>query len=84
LPADKVTQVPKPAATIEFCEVASPIDHVMPEEWMSLSDAEDDVAFTRHRQSSVFTFVDGHAKLLPLNQTYNPPSLNNWNPATAQ
>jgi prepilin-type N-terminal cleavage/methylation domain-containing protein/prepilin-type processing-associated H-X9-DG protein len=83
-PCHRMSQVRKPSATIAFTEVAAAIDHVMPYEWIAPADAADDVAATRHRWKSNFTFVDGHVQLLPLNRTYHPPSLDLWNPALAQ
>jgi len=83
-PCRRVSQIRKPSATIVFTEIAVAIDHVMPQDWVSLTDAEADVASTRHRQKSNFSFVDGHAQLLPLSHTYDPPSLDLWNPSLAQ
>jgi general secretion pathway protein G len=84
IPCHRVSQIRRPSATIVFTEVAAAVDHVMPQDWASLTDAEADVASTRHRQKSNFTFVDGHAQLLPLDHTFNPPLLDFWNPTIAQ
>jgi len=83
-PCRRVSQVPKPAATIAYCEVAAAVDHVMPEDWMSLTDAAQDVDAARHAWKCIFAFVDGHAQLLPLVRTYNPPGVDLWNPSLAR
>lgn len=79
-PCHQMSQVPRPATTVAYCEIVLADDHVMPEDWTSLTDAEEAVDSTRHRQKSNFLFVDGHTQLLPLAQTYDPPALDNWNP----
>lgn len=85
-PCHQIAKVPRPAATVAFTELAvmNPSDHVMPQDWISEPDAAADVAATRHRNKSNYTFVDGHAELLPLARTYHPPTVNRWNPALAQ
>ena len=48
--------------------------------WLTVSDAENDVAWQRHKQKSNYAFADGHAELLPIIRTYNPPEIDLWNP----
>ena len=84
LSCHRIGQVPKPAATIAYTEVLAAVDHVMPEDWVQLSDAMSDVASNRHSGKSNYLFVDGHVLLLPLTLTYQPLNLDCWNPAMAQ
>jgi prepilin-type N-terminal cleavage/methylation domain-containing protein/prepilin-type processing-associated H-X9-DG protein len=80
----KLTSVPKPTTTINYAEVSIGADHVMPAlGWLSGTDAANEIASTRHKQRSNYAFVDGHVELLRLNQTYQPPQLDLWNPSLA-
>jgi prepilin-type processing-associated H-X9-DG protein len=76
-------QVPRPTATVLFAENSSTTDHIMPQYWMSVADAED-VAAERHKKRSNYTFADGHARLLSLSGVYAPPAKDLWNPVSAQ
>ena len=76
----RLAQIPKPATTVLAAEVGTAADHIMPHFWISLQDARGEVAWRRHREKSIYSFVDGHAQLLPLTQTYSPPALDWWNP----
>ena len=70
----KLSLIAHPASTIFFTEVLTDADHVMPAlSWATVADAEDDVAWNRHKAKSNYTFVDGHGKSLSLICTYNPP-----------
>jgi prepilin-type N-terminal cleavage/methylation domain-containing protein/prepilin-type processing-associated H-X9-DG protein len=81
----KFSQIAKSASTITYTEVAITADHVMPAlGWATLSDAENDVAWQRHKQKSNYAFVDSHVALLPIVRTYNPPHVDLWNPSLAQ
>ena len=90
-PADGFTswhqfsQVPKPVKVILYTEIASAGDHVMPMDWITIADAQDDVAFTRHRRKSNYSFVDGHVEPRPLASTFDPGrGLDLWNPLLAR
>jgi prepilin-type N-terminal cleavage/methylation domain-containing protein/prepilin-type processing-associated H-X9-DG protein len=76
----KLSQIRQPVTTVFTAETSTGADHIMPEYWISLQDAENEVASRRHRQKSNYSFVDGHAQLLPLTQTFFPPILDWWNP----
>ena len=77
--------IPQPAATVLMAEVASDIDHIMPQFWLAPSDAED-VDSRRHRLKANYNFVDGHSQLLPLSKTsiaagagpLEPPAVNGF------
>ena len=79
-----LSQVARPADTIFFTEVLAAADHAMPADWITVADAEADVASSRHQGRSNYTFVDGHGELLPLLGTYDPPQLDLWDPSLAQ
>jgi prepilin-type N-terminal cleavage/methylation domain-containing protein/prepilin-type processing-associated H-X9-DG protein len=79
----RLTEVPRPAATVLFAENNTSADHLMPEFWYAQADAVD-LASTRHKGRANYTFADGHASLLPLNRVFNPPQLDLWNPLLAQ
>jgi prepilin-type N-terminal cleavage/methylation domain-containing protein/prepilin-type processing-associated H-X9-DG protein len=79
----KISAVPHPVATVFFAEENTGADHIMAHFWISLQDARDEVASTRHREKSNFAFVDGHAQLLPIAKTYSPSQLDSWNPSKA-
>jgi prepilin-type N-terminal cleavage/methylation domain-containing protein/prepilin-type processing-associated H-X9-DG protein len=80
----KLSQVHHPVTTVFTAETSTGTDHIMPEYWISVQDAMNDVASQRHRQKSNYSFVDGHAQLLPITQTFSPPNLDCWNPSLAQ
>jgi prepilin-type N-terminal cleavage/methylation domain-containing protein/prepilin-type processing-associated H-X9-DG protein len=81
----KLSQITKPSSTITYTEVAIAADHVMPALcWATLADAQNDVAWRRHKQKSNYAFVDSHVALLPIVRTYNPPQVDSWNPSLAQ
>jgi prepilin-type N-terminal cleavage/methylation domain-containing protein/prepilin-type processing-associated H-X9-DG protein len=81
----KLTLIPRPSTTVLYTEVSIAADHVMPAlGWLSVADAESEVASRRHKQKSNYAFVDGHAELLPLVRTFDPPQLDLWNPALAR
>jgi len=73
------SQILQPTATILFAESASSADHIMPNFWITPSDAAD-VDAKRHRGKANYAFADGHSQLLPFSQTYAPPKLDLWNP----
>jgi prepilin-type N-terminal cleavage/methylation domain-containing protein/prepilin-type processing-associated H-X9-DG protein len=79
----RVTQLPKPAATILFAESTSSADHIMPHFWISPADAED-VDSKRHSQKANYALADGHSQLLPFSRTFAPPQVDSWNPSLAQ
>ena len=79
----KLAQIRRPATTVFTAETSTGADHIMPEYWISIQDAMNDVDSTRHRQKSNYSFADGHAQLLPLAKTYSPPALDSWNPLLA-
>jgi prepilin-type N-terminal cleavage/methylation domain-containing protein/prepilin-type processing-associated H-X9-DG protein len=79
----QVSQVPNPAATILFAESASSADHLMAHFWFMPQDT-DDLAAQRHRGRANYTFVDGHAEALTLDQVFAPPHVDLWNPGKAQ
>lgn len=75
-----MAQVPRPAGTVLFAENNSEADHIMPNFWVNLADAED-VASRRHRGVANYTFVDGHVESRPFDTIYQPPNLDRWHPA---
>jgi prepilin-type N-terminal cleavage/methylation domain-containing protein/prepilin-type processing-associated H-X9-DG protein len=79
----KLGQIPHPATTVFTAETSTGADHVMPEYWISVQDAMNDVVTTRHRNRSNYAFLDGHAQLLPITKTYSPPQVDSWNPSLA-
>ncbi|MCW5554933.1 MAG: DUF1559 domain-containing protein [Verrucomicrobiae bacterium] len=79
----RMSQVPRPAATILFAENASSADHIMPHFWLSARDAAD-LAATRHKQRANYAFADGHAALHPLERVFSLPQTDLWNPARAK
>lgn len=79
----RVTQVPRPAATILFAENASSADHIMPHFWLSAKDATD-LAAARHKQRANYAFADGHAALHPLERVFRLPETDLWNPSRAE
>jgi prepilin-type processing-associated H-X9-DG protein len=79
-----LAQVPKPANTVFYTENATSADHVMAQSWMSLADAEVQVAYQRHRQKSNCTFADGHVETCKLARAYDPAQgVDLWNPSLA-
>ena len=76
----KLSQIRRPVTTVFAAETSTGADHIMPEFWVSLADAANDVDSTRHREKSNYSFADGHAQLLPLAKTYFPPTIDWWNP----
>lgn len=79
----RVTQLPRPPATIVFGENTSAADHIMPHFWNTAADAAD-LAAIRHKQRANYAFADGHAMLLPLSRIFNPPQTDQWHPALAK
>jgi prepilin-type N-terminal cleavage/methylation domain-containing protein/prepilin-type processing-associated H-X9-DG protein len=80
----KLSGIAKPTTTIIYAEITIAADHVMPAlGWLSGADAANELATKRHKRKSNYAFVDGHAELLRLNQTYEPPKLDCWNPSLA-
>ncbi len=79
----RVTQVPKPAATILFGENTSRADHLMAHFWFAATDAAD-LASGRHKQRANYAFADGHAALQPLARVFHPPQTDLWNPSRAE
>lgn len=78
----KLSGIAKPNTTIIYAEITIAADHVMPAlGWLTGADAANELATKRHKQKSNYAFVDGHTELLRLNQTYEPPKLDCWNPA---
>ncbi len=78
----KLSQIVKPSSTVLYAEVDVAADHVMPAlSWQTVADAENEVASKRHRQKSNYAFVDGHAELLLIARTFDPPQTDLWNPA---
>lgn len=74
-----IAQVPYPAGTVLYAENNSEADHIMPNFWVNLADAED-VASRRHRDMANYTFVDGHVETLPFSSIYQPPKIDRWHP----
>jgi prepilin-type processing-associated H-X9-DG protein len=75
--------VPKPSVTVLFAENNSSADHIMPNFWGAASEAVD-VASTRHRGRSNYTFVDGHAASRTFDTIYEPKrNIDQWHPLRA-
>jgi prepilin-type N-terminal cleavage/methylation domain-containing protein/prepilin-type processing-associated H-X9-DG protein len=83
----KLSQIPKPSSTVMYTEidVAIMADHVMPGlSWMTVADAQNEVASRRHKQKSNYVFVDGHAAPRELRTTFDPDKgIDLWNPSLA-
>lgn len=80
----RVGAVPKPVATIEFADNATSADHIMPNFWITPSDAAD-VDSRRHKNRANYAFVDGHAEARKFETTFQPTNqLDHWNPGMAQ
>ena len=82
----KFAQIAKPANTVLYTEVSIAADHVMPAlSWLTTADAENDVAWQRHKQKSNYAFVDGHGELRAIASTFDlGQGLDLWNPFLAQ
>lgn len=48
-------------------------DHIHPENWGSMEEAKAQIAWDRHRACSSYVFVDGHAAMLAVEQTWGWP-----------
>lgn len=80
----RTTSVPNPTATILFAENNSSADHIMPNYWVSVTDAAD-VASGRHSKKANYTFVDGHSESRKFGTTFNlAEGLDLWNPYLAR
>jgi prepilin-type N-terminal cleavage/methylation domain-containing protein/prepilin-type processing-associated H-X9-DG protein len=80
----RVGQVRRPAGTILQSENASGTDHIMPNFWVIEADTVD-VAKTRHKGRSNYTFVDGHAGSHRFEETYRPADgVDAWHPLRAR
>jgi len=83
----KLSQIPKPSSTVMYTEidVAVMADHVMPGLcWMTMADAEAEVASQRHKHKSNYAFVDGHTAPLKVSATFDPDKqIDLWNPSLA-
>lgn len=75
----RLLDVPRPAGTVLYAENNSEADHIMPNFWVNLADAED-VASRRHRELANYMFVDGHVETLPFSSIYVPQKLDRWHP----
>ncbi len=81
----RMTQIRRPASTVFYTENDTSADHVMALFWMSVGDAQAEVASLRHGQKSNYAFVDGHSESRKLTSTYDPPhGVDCWNPSLAQ
>jgi prepilin-type N-terminal cleavage/methylation domain-containing protein/prepilin-type processing-associated H-X9-DG protein len=82
----KLSQIAKPSSTIIYTEVEVAADHVMPALcWLTVADAENDVASQRHNQKSNYAFADGHTAARELRATFNPAKqIDLWNPLLAR
>ena len=58
-------------------------DHIHPETWGSLDQAKGQIAWDRHNGTSNFSFVDGHAENLKIEQTWSWPGQCYWYPGYA-
>lgn len=80
----KLTQIPRPAATVIYAEkaTASMADHFMAHFW--LDGGLPEVDRFRHDKKSNFVYCDGHAVKLRFEETFSLTNkIDQWNPATA-
>jgi prepilin-type N-terminal cleavage/methylation domain-containing protein/prepilin-type processing-associated H-X9-DG protein len=83
--------VPHPCATVLQAEAAGSADsmsegadHIMAHFWVTLQDANNEVAACRHKTRSNYNFIDGHAAARELRMTFDPAkSLDLWDPFLA-
>jgi prepilin-type processing-associated H-X9-DG protein len=81
---NRITQVRRSSQTVMFCEVntAPGADHVMAHFWAM--GAEPEVARSRHGRTQNYLFVDGHARSMTFEETYDPAAqIDLWKPASA-
>jgi prepilin-type N-terminal cleavage/methylation domain-containing protein/prepilin-type processing-associated H-X9-DG protein len=79
----RISQLPRPAATILFADNESSTDHIMAHFWFTMNGVVD-LAYDRHKSRANYAFADGHAELMPLDQVFNPPQTDRWNPLIAR
>lgn len=82
-------QVRHPAATIEFGELLSGIDHFMAQTWIGPSSPQDytpaELDAKRHGRMANYSYLDGHVLSQVFKETFdNAKNIDNWNPGTAQ
>jgi prepilin-type N-terminal cleavage/methylation domain-containing protein/prepilin-type processing-associated H-X9-DG protein len=82
--------VPRPTATVAFGEVDegdradAMVDHFMAHFWTQFGAPTDRVAKTRHGSDASYLMLDGHARGLRFESTFDPErGVDGWNPATA-
>ncbi|QNN25439.1 hypothetical protein HED60_13345 [Planctomycetales bacterium ZRK34] len=80
----RTLDVPRPAATILYGELASGsmADHIMAHFWYL--GASPEVDMYRHGDTSNYIFVDGHVESRAFETTFKLPTLDAWRPGTAQ
>ena len=85
-PNTKMDSVPCPSLVVYVCETPDEVygtDHVRPDSWGSIEEAECQVDCLRHAGRPNFLFVDSHVESLPVDATWCPGSVNLWNPQRA-
>ena len=81
----KITQIPRPSATVLYAEKAkgSMADHFMAHFW--LDGGLPEVDKVRHDPKSNYTYCDGHVAKKRFEETFSlTNNIDQWNPATAQ
>jgi prepilin-type N-terminal cleavage/methylation domain-containing protein/prepilin-type processing-associated H-X9-DG protein len=85
-----ITQVRRPAATIEFGEqLAGMGDHFMAETWIGASfpmdGAPHEIDAKRHGRAANYGYLDGHVTTQVFKETFDTAkNIDNWNPGTAR
>ncbi|MEM1165416.1 MAG: prepilin-type N-terminal cleavage/methylation domain-containing protein [Planctomycetota bacterium] len=89
----RLANLPRPHATVVFGEHAGGADHIMAHWWRAgLRSPTAELAHDRHGRTAGAAFLDGHARDVPLDATWQPgpdmpaapPVLDRWNPLTAR
>ncbi|MDF1809272.1 MAG: prepilin-type N-terminal cleavage/methylation domain-containing protein [Phycisphaerales bacterium] len=83
-PFQKMYSIPHPSTTVLVAGIteSSSRDHIMAHFWRTSGvDPVVEIASTRHRETSGYVYLDGHAANVSLNETFDPKlNTDQWNP----